>query len=150
MEQLPKIENKERVHTVAEVVDLALNEPSPLHPAFSLREDIEGGKSYAMCRTFSSAVQEFLVEKGYDARIVHSDDPENNSHQYIILQTDDMELIIDPTIGQFIKRYGRPFIGSRGELKRLILDPSTEIINTKSRHEPLRAFQRIWGEGSSR
>ena len=110
---------------------------------------MESGRSYGMCRTFSHAVWESLVAKGYDARIVHSSDPDNNTHQYILVRESDEEVIVDPSIGQFIESYNRPFIGTRDELKKLVLDYSTTIINTKSKNNPLRSFQRIWGDESS-
>ena len=61
------------------------------------------------------------------------------------------EVIIDPTIAQYVKDYNDVFVGTREELKAIVLDANTDLISgagfylDKGR---LKYFKKIWGEAS--
>ena len=108
---------------------------------------------YSKCGTASERIQRKLREQGIDTRQCLSDDQHTNAHIYLVMTTDlkldslDQRLI-DATAGMFLLDYEQPFIGTRRELRDLVKSEKYEIINTSSKNDPTRAFERTWGNSS--
>ena len=109
---------------------------------------------YSKCGTASARIQRKLREQGIDTRQCVSNDPQMNAHVYLIRSEDQQvdpldQRIIDATAGMFLLDYEQPFIGTRRELRDLIMSKEYEITNTSSRNDPKRAFERTWGNTSN-
>lgn len=104
-------------------------------------------------------VSEFLMTEFTDTSIIsaYSGHPDNKKinapHIYLIIKDDlklepDKQRIIDATICQFLKGYKQVFIGTRAELRQLVLSRDYEITNTICNDDPLEVFERYWGNFS--
>lgn len=118
---------------------------------------------YSMCGTFSPELQKHLKERGLDTEQIESAREDRSSHIYLTTLIDGIEVIIDPTIGQYLKGHNHVFVGTREQLRGLVInktrkptemniqiikDKPYQIINTRSHNDPHEAFDRIWGEKS--
>ncbi len=103
---------------------------------------------YGMCGTFSEALHEALIDEGIMADKKLSEAKDLSAHTYLSITTDTgTEIIVDITIGQFIKGHNHAFVGTREQLKDLVENQTGEgkpyqIIHTS---QPSRAYERIWG-----
>ncbi len=80
---------------------------------------------FLQCGDFSEALQRALAEQGIDSRVVKADAPQPAPHMYLVIagKTAEEDIIIDPTIGQFVDigRKDDPIaVGTRSELRKLI------------------------------
>lgn len=105
---------------------------------------IETGNTYGMCGTFASHLRE-VIENDLPVKTARAKHKDSNAHTYLLIpgNSPDDDIIIDPTANQFIKDLKAVFIGTRKDLRELVLN--SEIINTKSRNNPQEAFERTWG-----
>ena len=100
-----------------------------------------------------SVAIELSQETGRNIVKAISNDPDGNSHVY--LWDREKDEIIDPSAGQFIPPesrigfeqyfFGNCFIGPREKLKEACMNG---VINTSTKNDPLRSFQRTWGSSS--
>ncbi|HEX9805222.1 MAG TPA: hypothetical protein VGA67_06070 [Candidatus Dojkabacteria bacterium] len=115
------------------------------------------------CSTFTSALIPLLQKQQIVCHQVMAAMPVNPSqeleevfdsiHRYLIakeidgIDVSELDIIVDPTIGQFIKGHHRVFVGTRGMLKEIVEKAKQEgrIINTSY---PEFIFERAWGEKS--
>jgi len=112
----------------------------------------EPDQVYSMCGRAGSVsvAQELSQETGRSIVKATSDDTDGNGHVY--LWDKEKDEIIDPSAGQFIppksrigfEQYfiGNCFIGPRKKLEEVCMNG---VINTSTKNDPLRSFQRIWG-----
>ena len=110
---------------------------------------------YGNCGTFNLELKKALREEKLHTDYCESDHEDSNHHEYLIADENGIEVIIDPTIGQFIKGHNNTFIGTRAQLKDLVLNQTGEgklykIVNTKSANNPTEAFERTWGNEPSK
>jgi hypothetical protein len=96
---------------------------------------------FRLCRTLSIELQDKLIKQGINAKISSSNHPDNNAHNYVVVG----EIIIDPSIGYFLEGHNHVFIGTRKELKDLVMSETYEIIHSKSKNDPELFFERTWG-----
>ncbi|MEK7632234.1 MAG: hypothetical protein AAB473_00390 [Patescibacteria group bacterium] len=116
-------------------------------------ERIKECRTRAHCATIANEVGSLLVEKIPGIRLATSDDTTSEyhpNHAYLVVKglTPDTDIIIDPTAGQFITGLSEIYIGTRSNLRQLILNPETTIQNTSSKDHREETFNRIWGSGS--
>ncbi|MEI6690855.1 MAG: hypothetical protein WCL07_03855 [bacterium] len=110
-------------------------------------QNIEAGETYSMCARLNYPICETLRNDNHiDAYCAESSDERTMSHEYGVVTTENGEVIVDAAISQFIYGFNRVFVGTRDDLRKLVLDPRTTIINTGSRDNKPEAFQRIWGD----
>lgn len=109
---------------------------------------IREGETYDLCGTLNTPIGEYLRTKGREAWSACSSHNNGNGHIYVLLHNGNQEIIIDAAAGQFIKGHNRVFVGTRQQLRSLILNPKTKIINTRSKDNPLETFERTWGNTS--
>jgi len=102
---------------------------------------------FGHCSSLSSELQELLVSRGVHTKSSSSSNAHGNGHYFLQTLNTEPQLFIDPTIGQFIKNYPFIYVGTREELKEMVLNAKKGgIVNTKSSRNPQEAFERIWGE----
>lgn len=111
-------------------------------------EMIETGETYGMCGSMNVPICKSLRGRNWEAYSATSDHEDGNAHTYGLVTTKKGQIIIDAAISQFIYGFNKVFVGTRDDLRKLVLDPRTKIVNTRSRNNPLEAFQRTWGESS--
>lgn len=91
------------------------------------RQVINKGDPYELngrCYQFSRTLQKLLSEGGVDAFLV-----ENKWHGFLECFTRDLtEVIIDPTIGQYIIGAKEVFVGTRNELKTVFDDRWRQVV----------------------
>lgn len=102
-----------------------------------------------------SIAEELSLKIGRSILKATSSDPDGNAHAYLLDEESDE--IIDPVAGQFIplesrvgfKQYfiGNCYIGPREILKEICMKG---VINTSTKNDPLKSFQRIWGLSSKK
>jgi hypothetical protein len=68
-------------------------------------------------------------------------------HVYLTTTIDGQELIIDPTIAQYVAGYDQIFFGTRAELKTLIMHPTTQFTGSVAGTRE-QIFLRYWGNTS--
>lgn len=112
----------------------------------NVSSDLDEEDFYGACRTFCVAFVEALTEVGLKARVVRSAGPANNGHTFIELANED--LIIDPTIGQYLKSHKHIFVGTREQLRNLVVTETGEgkqysLIHV-DQQEPLEFFNKTW------
>lgn len=106
------------------------------------KEPVKGQCGYA-----SNDISDILwFKSGIKTKLTTSRNFNTYYHGYLTIPISGQEIIIDPTIGQFVQGYNEIFIGTRQELKALVLDPETKLINLQSPIDAVGAFRRIWGE----
>lgn len=106
-----------------------------------------------MCGTLSRELKNKLTEQGISADIYFGDNVDPLDHVYLIANKDNEEVIIDPTIGQFIDGYNHVFVGSRDDLRDLVLNQTGEdkkymIVELFEKYSPQEVFELIWGSKS--
>ena len=109
---------------------------------------IEAGETYSMYGSMNVPIAEDLQANHRDAFAAFSTNRDGNAHVYVVIEDQTGEITVDAAISQFIFGFNRVFVGTRDELRQLVLDPNTVIINTRSRNNPPEAFQRTWGDNS--
>lgn len=123
-------------------------------PANPLIQDLNSADLYGQCPPFTCELQKNLIEEeSLPADAVFSANKGNSSHIYLVANVEDVEILIDPTILQFIQGHKHVFVGTRDQLHRLVTNETGEgkpyrIVNTKLHNNPEKAFQRIWGSKS--
>jgi hypothetical protein len=96
------------------------------------------------CGTICEDLQDRLKTAGVLVDMCISGDRNTSWHRYLGTRHDGVEVIIDPSIGQFIKGHRQVFIGTRDQLKQLVLHPKTVIVNART-SIPHEVFSRTWG-----
>lgn len=111
------------------------------------RQKIENNKTRGMCGETSLNLFE-IIGKELPVKRMRAEHEDANMHIYLVISgnSPDEDIIIDPTANQFINGYQGMFIGTREDLRKLVLN--SEIINTKSKDNPQEAFERTWGNTS--
>jgi hypothetical protein len=109
-----------------------------------------------LCKTMSTILKEVLAPMGVDVRICRSGSEHWLSHYCLVLnEPNKEEILIDPTIGQFVVGHNHAFIGTRQELKELFL---TQVGNgkkyqissiAKNENELPWLFESLWGDTSA-
>lgn len=112
--------------------------------------EINSNVFYSMCGGFSDDLGQCLIINGTDVSLCMSNNRDSNAHVYLTTQVGRTEIVIDPTIGQFIEGYNHVFVGTRKQLKDLVVNRTGsgkqfQITHTKSRNNPKEAFERTWG-----
>ena len=77
------------------------------------------------CTAQANELNEFLDSRGIPTDIVKS--KKDCVHTFIKCQTTDDEIIIDPTLGQFVT-YPGIFVGTLTELRQTFLSPERELL----------------------
>ena len=103
------------------------------------------------CGIISSELQDRLEEtRRMPVNMKVSDHPKATSgHKYLTTEINGVEVIIDASIGQYIRGHTHVFVGTRSQLKKLILASRGNIINTQAdlMQNPEEFFTRTWGRG---
>jgi hypothetical protein len=99
-----------------------------------------------MCGDFTSRLVEYLRTQGIKSVEATSASPAGDTHVYAVLFAGPELVILDPSSGQYIKGYRDIFIGSRSELRSLIMSEATEL--HYSEKDRAHFFQRLWGDNS--
>lgn len=108
------------------------------------------------CTSISGLVHRGLVREGFPARIVNM-----RTHTFIGTNVKGTNLIIDPTIGQFIKGYSHIFVGTRRDLVGLVSQAYTDDklnISFEEQLDPLtrkiipidQMLSKVWGIKNTR
>lgn len=172
MTEITDQESSEHIQAVVEQVrakvEHALRTNFGRYNAYTLREfkgrlstdpnkisHFSDNEFYGNCGTFTSELSKALQEEGLELPTYTSSREDSNWHGYLIANDDGVEVIIDPTIGQFIQGHNHTFVGTRRELRELVLNKTGDgkpykIVNTKSRYNPAEAFERTWGNESKK
>lgn len=115
-------------------------------------EELERWHLAGNCGLYSRKLQDVLEGRGIQTRLFSSEDPiaflpddRGSYHLYLSLVLEGREVVLDPTAGQFIKGYHAIFVGTRQDLKALVLDPATELLSTSPRLNREEAFRSHWG-----
>jgi hypothetical protein len=109
---------------------------------------IKQSNVYSCCHNTSFYLLIILKQKIPNLKLAISNREDGNSHHYLLIQNQfpEDDIIIDPTIGQFIEGFHGVFVGTRKLLKLIVL--RSKIHNTRSKNNPTEAFERIWGNNS--
>ncbi len=105
---------------------------------------------YGKCGMLSDELEELLWKYGVSTRKTTSGDFDTSGHTYLSLSLIP-QIVIEPSIGQFIEGHNYVFVGTREQLEDLVLHQTGEgkqfsIINTRSKNNPEEALRRIWGD----
>jgi len=142
------IELPKQIFSVKEVTEKVMAKFADLPD--NEKKKIETGDTYGLCGTFSLSLRK-IIGAELPVKTACSEHEDNNSHTFLLIpgNSSEEDIIIDPTVNQFLKDYKGIFIGTRKGLRELVLNPKTKIINTKSKNNPQEAFERTWGSTSS-
>jgi hypothetical protein len=103
---------------------------------------------FTKCNTFAGNIKNLLVPQGFNATTVSKDVPEP-LHLYDMVKEDEMEILVDPTIGQYIRGHNYFFVGTRQELHDLVVANKDKIIIGKGDNkDPEYWFDELWGWSS--
>ena len=150
-EEIEKIKNILNEALASKYIDEKFRGKISTSP-YTTSSDISADMMFGMCGTLVSCIQIASADKNVNFDKSTSPREDTSGHAYLTTELrDGSELIIDPTIGQFIKGFNHVFIGTRKELQDLVVNQTGEgkkyqIINTRSRNSPEEAFLRIWGD----
>lgn len=91
--------------------------PSTVHAG------IDADAVYDKCLSFSQELALPLRRFGYQATVSRSATYENEpfNHVYVVVQIDGVEVLVDPTIGQFLEGHNNVFVGVRETLRDLVV-----------------------------
>ena len=108
---------------------------------------------YSLCGTLCEMLQKPLLDNGIQNEQCLSRNQDSNAHIYLVARVGKFEVLIDPSIGQFLENYNHVFIGTREQLRDLVLNQTGDrkpykLINSKSKKNPLEMFERTWGSSS--
>lgn len=96
------------------------------------------------CGTISGELRDALSPVGIDTDICISEARLSTWHRSLKTTLQGVEIIIDGSIGQYVAGHTHVFVGTRAELKQLITNPHTTLINTTI-SDRAEFFQRTWG-----
>ncbi len=96
------------------------------------------------CGILAGELQRALSDTGLPTEMCISEDRQTTWHRSLRTVVDGVEVIIDPSIGQYVAGHNHVFVGTRAQLKQLILSPSTRLIHTNIADKG-GFFQRTWG-----
>ena len=102
-------------------------------------EAVDSKYFYRTCLTAAYYFRKKLIEQGIDVSVSRSLYDGRNIHTYLKIG----DIIIDPTIGQFLEGHNHIFIGTREELRILVLSGKYQIINTQF-PDPEEFFEQTW------
>jgi len=123
--------------------------PEQVHP-LTTSKILRGG-----CISSSNYLRKNLRKLGVGAELVSSATtyPE---HYYLQLYQDMTEVLIDPTIGQYLDGHNHVFVGTRRQLKDLVVNPTRDLkgqynlINTVGISTTrVGFFEQLWGDSSN-
>lgn len=153
-DQLAKQTVQERLQHSLEVIKVTVKNDlqKEMGPQPFNSEGIKG-----MCGTYCTVVYESLRIIPWIEEVQQCESSPNPeianiyAHRYIQLQFEDnVSIILDPTLGQYVKDYNTVFIGTRQELKDIILNSNAQLINIKfaadTPENRLDFFNKVWGE----
>lgn len=108
---------------------------------------------FGRCGTFTEELRIVLKPENLDIYTCYSDRRDGSGHAYLCVNSGGMEILIDPSIGQFIEGHPHVFVGTREKLRDLVVNQTGEgkpyhIVHTSSANNPQEAFERIWGNTS--
>jgi hypothetical protein len=106
---------------------------------------------WGKCGPFSDAMVDQLTDfASVEGMLVTSAHPNPHFHVYVVLGTNENAVIIDPSIGQYLLGYRKSFVGTRTELRNLVVNPETELQPGLPTDELGRKqlFIEIWGNYS--
>ncbi|MDE2025926.1 MAG: hypothetical protein KGJ07_05510 [Patescibacteria group bacterium] len=113
---------------------------NPTQVASTITSETLKGK----CGIISGELQTALATAGIPTDMCISEDRATTWHRSLRTVINGVEIILDASIGQYVEGYTHVFVGTRTELKQLILNPHTKIINTSISSKG-DFFQRTWG-----
>jgi len=152
-----------KIESLKSTIESVLRSPKFVNDSFSssltdslstnpmrVGSNIDSNSLYGMCGTLSYELGVGLKDAGITTEQLISDDEDNNAHVYLATKETDQPIIIDPSIGQFIEGHNHIFVGTRQQLKDLVVNQTGEfgkykITHTRSRNNPEEAYRRIWG-----
>lgn len=108
------------------------------------------------CIASSNEINLFLRLKNFKSNVCYAKTKakEPYNHVYIVVDTDDGEVIVEPTLGQFLLGYNNIFVGSRDDLRNLVVGETgkngpynlrSEVMFLSRNH----TFDVIWGKEST-
>jgi hypothetical protein len=121
------------------------------------KTELDFPELFGMCTTISSALAEILrKDLHFDAHM--SQNPYAlTSHRYIVVEQNGQELIVDPTLGQFILGHNHIFVGTRAELRKLVTQAAhgehplytvNDFLTRVKNFTPEMIFDAVWGKTS--
>ncbi len=118
---------------------------SPITTSSEITPELLKGK----CGVLSDEILDRLdMQQSTSLDMKISDHPKATSgHKYLSTTYNGIEVIIDASIGQYVKGHTHVFVGTRDKLKKLILGSRGNIINTQRdlANNPEEFFRRTWG-----
>lgn len=115
---------------------------------------ISASSLYKQCGNYSMQLEKGLMQMNIEVTFSSSGSVHDGSgiHWYLVRNVDDVEVIIDPTLGQFLIGYNHIFVGTREKLRDLVFIHSGE--NKCYQYNPLwfgetpnpkKIFELAWG-----
>ena len=105
----------------------------------------------SLCNQFSIELGRNLVSLGLEVEIHGSSYRDRSPHTYLVVRN----MLVDSTIGQFVEGYNHVFVGTRQQLKKLVVKQAGEgkqyklqCVGLNETNEQF--FERIWGSTSRR
>jgi hypothetical protein len=95
--------------------------------------------------SWTGNLRTFLEENGCEVTPSTTSKAAFATHQYFVHDNAGEEMIIDPTIRQFIREHPTPFVGTRKEVKELFFEAS----NSYEEFDKQRMFMQRWGDASA-
>lgn len=115
--------------------------------------EIARGSFSLMCGTFSRELKIKLSIEGVNAEVVYADNGDPLDHVYLQSTNGASEVLIDPTIGQFLEGHNQVFVGGREQLRELVTKQTGEgkvykIVEIFDKYSPEEIFELVWGSNS--
>jgi len=123
--------------------------------SFAVDPRVDAGTVYDNCLYFSDEIAIPLRRSGYEAGVSQSAtyEAEPFNHVYVTVRIDGVEVLVDPTIGQFLYGYNHVFVGTREALRDLVVNQVGEgkKYNSPTYFHAFSSegfFRTVWGETS--
>lgn len=100
------------------------------------------------CHKYSKELQRCLAKIHVPTTLSFSGNSNIEYHEYLTREMKSLEIIIDPTIGQFLINHNHIFVGTRETLKQMVLKRSNKYFDPQSVLSRKRSFTRNWGDFS--
>lgn len=97
-------------------------------------EEGEANDFFGQCDYLTELVESALRQIGTGSRLIKS-----GVHSFLAIHVDNVDVFVDPAIGEFIAGHNHIFVGTKEDLKRLITTSHSQgqIINVDQFKDPL-------------
>lgn len=161
-ERIDEIKNKTRAERTSDMIDFVKSIAREALEKEFFSEGTNPYKSdfvYNSCGPYCRAIFEGVknlpqIEELQRCVSGGHENPRQAPHEYLIIfLVEEEPILIDPTLGQYVEGYDDLFVGTRDELKKIIMDKNTKIIHTSRLEEDTpknreNFFNHVWGNES--